>query len=105
MVGESCIIFLTHQRSVREYLSFFCVNFALRKVTVSKLNSIFDRPMCPACKHRLRLARISPGKRGFEERTFECSTCHRVDKISLPVDPLKTDAVGWLAGELKPPQQ
>jgi hypothetical protein len=52
----------------------------------------------------LRLARISPGKRGFEERTFECSTCHRIEKLSFAVDPMKTNAVGWLAGELKPPR-
>jgi len=47
------------------------------------------------------LGRISPGERGFEERTFECSTCHRIEKVSFPVDPMKTDAVGWLA-ELLP---
>jgi hypothetical protein len=51
----------------------------------------------------MSLARISPGKRGFEERTFECATCHRTEKLSFPVDPLKTDAVGWMASELKPP--
>jgi hypothetical protein len=66
--------------------------------------SINDRPMCPVCKHRMGLARISPGKRGFEERTFECSTCGRTDKISVPVDPMRSDAVGWLAGELRPPR-
>jgi hypothetical protein len=49
------------------------------------------------------LARISPGRRGFEERTFECSTCHRIEKMAFPVDPMKTDALGWLASELKPP--
>lgn len=63
-----------------------------------------ERPMCPVCKHRMGLARISPGARGFELRSFECSTCHRVEKVSLPVDPLKTDALGWLAGELRPPR-
>jgi hypothetical protein len=52
----------------------------------------------------MSLARVSPGARGFEERTFECSTCHRLKKVSVPVDPMKTDAVGWLAGELKPPR-
>jgi transcription elongation factor Elf1 len=67
-------------------------------------DSLSERPMCPVCKHRTALARISPGKRGFEERTFECSTCHRVEKISAAVDPMKTDALGWLAGELKPPR-
>lgn len=65
--------------------------------------SINERLMCPVCKHRMALARISPGEYGLEERTFECSTCGRTEKLSMPVDPLKTDAVGWLAGELKPP--
>ena len=63
-----------------------------------------ERPMCPTCKHRMGLARISPGKRGYEERTFECSTCHHLEKVCFDVDPLKTDAAGWLAGELKPPR-
>jgi hypothetical protein len=66
--------------------------------------SISERPMCPVCKHRMALVRISPGQRGFEERTFECSTCERTEVASFEVDPMKTDAVGWLAGELKPPQ-
>jgi hypothetical protein len=64
-----------------------------------------DRPMCQVCKHRMALARISPGgERGFEERTFECSTCGRTEKIFVAVDPMKSDAVGWLAGELRPPR-
>lgn len=63
-----------------------------------------ERPMCPVCKHRMALARISPGERGFEERTFECSTCERTEVVPFVVDQMKTDAVGWLAGELKPPQ-
>jgi uncharacterized protein YlaI len=62
------------------------------------------RPMCPVCKHRMALARISPGERGYEERTFQCATCERTEKISVAVDPMKNDAVGWLAGELKPPR-
>jgi hypothetical protein len=33
-----------------------------------------DRPMCQVCKHRMVLARISPGERGLDERTFECAT-------------------------------
>ena len=65
--------------------------------------SVLERPSCPTCKHRMGLARVSPGARGFEERTFECSTCQRVEKVSFPIDPQKTDALGWLAGELKPP--
>ena len=67
------------------------------------LRNIFERPSCPTCKHKMGLARIYPGQRCSEERTYECSTCHRIEKISFSVDPLKTDALGWLAGELKPP--
>lgn len=66
--------------------------------------SINLRPMCPKCKHRMALARVSPGKRGYEERTYECSTCERTEVVSFVVDPMKTDSVGWLAGELKPPR-
>jgi hypothetical protein len=62
-----------------------------------------DRPLCPTCKHRMGLGRISPGKRGYEERTFECATCHRTEKLSFSVDPMKPDAVGWRASELKLP--
>jgi hypothetical protein len=52
----------------------------------------------------MAFARISPGECGFEVRTFECSTCDRTELISTSVDPLKTDAVGWIAGELRPPR-
>jgi len=69
-----------------------------------RMSSIVERPVCLTCKHRMGLARISPGQRGFEERTFECRTCHRIEKISIAIDPLKTDAVGWLASELRPPR-
>jgi len=51
----------------------------------------------------MALAGISGAARGFEQRIFECATCHRTEKISFPVDPMKTDALGWLAGELRPP--
>jgi hypothetical protein len=64
-----------------------------------------DRPMCPTCKHRMGLARISPGERGYEQRTFECATCHRIGKLSFAVDPMKPDSVGWLASERKSPLQ
>ncbi|WP_420967091.1 response regulator [Bradyrhizobium sp. B120] len=62
------------------------------------------RPMCHVCKHRMALAWISAGERGFEESAFECSTCGRTEKISIEVDPMMSDAVGWLTGELKPPR-
>jgi hypothetical protein len=65
---------------------------------------VAERPTCPVCKHGMGLGRISPGQRGFEERTFECSTCLRFQKVLFPIDPMKTDAVGWLASEFSPPR-
>jgi hypothetical protein len=62
--------------------------------------SINERPMCPVCKHRMGLARISPGNRGFEDRTFECATCHRVEKVTFAIYPM-TD-VGSVDSGLKP---
>jgi hypothetical protein len=50
----------------------------------------------------MALGRVSPGERGFEDRRFECSTCERIERVSVAVDPMKTDAVGWLASELRP---
>jgi hypothetical protein len=67
-------------------------------------SSISERPSCPNCKHKMGLGRVSAGVRGFEERIFECHTCRRVEKVSFPIDPLKTDAIGWLASELRPPR-
>lgn len=75
-----------------------------RVVVMRSSGSIAERPMCPVCKHRMGLARISAGERGVEVRTFECATCHRTEKVSVAIDPLKTDAVGWLASELRPPR-
>ena len=63
-----------------------------------------ERPLCPACKHRMVLVRIFPGQRGIEGRIFECSTCERFETVAFAADPMKADVVGWLAGELKPPR-
>jgi len=51
----------------------------------------------------MELARISPGNRGFEDRTFECASCHRIEKISFAIDLMKT-GVGSVDSELKPPR-
>ncbi len=64
--------------------------------------SINERPMCPVCKHRMGLARISPGNRGFEDRTFECATCHRMEKVTFAIQPMTV--VGSVDSELKPPR-
>jgi hypothetical protein len=59
---------------------------------------------CPKCRTRMRLARISPGRTGFELRTFECAKCDHVEQIAIASDPMKSGAVGWFTGELQPPK-
>jgi hypothetical protein len=52
----------------------------------------------------MSLARIAPGPSGFDIRTFECSRCSHVQTMTVEADPMKTDAIRWLAGsDLKSP--
>ena len=43
---------------------------------------------------------VADGPKGFEQRTFKCSKCARTDTRMLAIDPLNSDALGWLSGEL-----
>ena len=45
----------------------------------------------------MTLARVSLGPAGFELRTFDCSSCHHVEKVAIASDPMKSGDVGWLA--------
>jgi hypothetical protein len=63
-----------------------------------------ERPPCAKCNTRMSLARIMPGPSGHDLRTFECSKCAHVHKEMVATDPMNSDKVGWLAGELKPPE-
>jgi hypothetical protein len=49
------------------------------------------------------LSKLEAGPAGFDYRTFECQRCGRVETVVISSDPMKSDAQGWLAGELKPP--
>jgi hypothetical protein len=40
------------------------------------------------------------GPEGFEQYTFECNRCGLRDVKIVASDPLKSDAVGWVSGEL-----
>jgi hypothetical protein len=53
-----------------------------------------ERPTCPGCGANLILA-LPPGGKG--PRSFQCFECDRPD-------PLETDAVKWITGELRPPE-
>jgi DNA-directed RNA polymerase subunit M/transcription elongation factor TFIIS len=59
---------------------------------------------CPKCRqHRMLLARLGAGPSGFANATFECQKCGYVRSTTLSGDPMSSDALGWLASELKPP--
>jgi hypothetical protein len=52
----------------------------------------------------MNLARIMPGPKGYDLRNFECAKCVHVVTVTVATDPMMSDKVGWLAGELKPPE-
>jgi putative SOS response-associated peptidase YedK len=50
------------------------------------------------------LQRIIPARSSFEHWTLRCTTCGNVHQAQVHIDPMKSDAQGWLRGELAPPQ-
>jgi hypothetical protein len=61
------------------------------------------RPRCPDCQTRMITIAIAAGPEGFERRTFECRKCGHVETGMVASDPLKSDAAGWTASELRRP--
>ncbi|SDT44123.1 response regulator [Bradyrhizobium canariense] len=61
------------------------------------------RAYCPNCRSEMMLSRILPTRTALDLRTFECGKCAHVEKIIVEVDPIKSHALGWLLGELRPP--
>ena len=47
---------------------------------------------------------VSDRPEGLEQRTFECKQCGHTDTRTVVYDPLKSNAVGWIEGELRPPR-
>jgi hypothetical protein len=52
----------------------------------------------------MALTRTVPGPKGDELRSFECAKCERALTVSIARDPMRSDKMGWIAGELKPPE-
>ncbi len=62
-----------------------------------------ERARCSRCQTRMMLERVSAGPIGFEHRLFECPKCDQVEIRVIASDPLKSNSIGWLAGELRTP--
>jgi hypothetical protein len=61
------------------------------------------RPHCPSCQSEMALSRVLPRRATLDLRTFECGKCGHVEKVVADIDPMKSNALGWLLGELRPP--
>jgi hypothetical protein len=63
-----------------------------------------ERPRCPTCnRNRMLLSKLEAGPAGFDYRIFECRKCGRIETTVVLSDPMTSDALGWLASELRPP--
>lgn len=66
--------------------------------------TMIERPRCPKCQIRMMLVGVEPSFGGPDLRIFECPKCE-LEYKALAEDPMKSNrAVGWLKGELRPPE-
>jgi hypothetical protein len=63
-----------------------------------------ERPLCPKCQERMNLARIMPGPKGYDLRNFECDKCDHVITVTVAIDPMHSNVLRWLEGDLRPPR-
>ncbi len=49
------------------------------------------------------LSKLESESSGPASRTFECQKCGYVSTTVVSSDPMTSDALGWLASELRPP--
>jgi transposase-like protein len=61
---------------------------------------VFERPLCPKCKTQMMLARIAPGRTGFELQSFDCPKCSHELTTEVPEQDPLDKLKGWLFGEL-----
>jgi hypothetical protein len=61
------------------------------------------RPRCPNCQSEMMLARIVPSRAALDLRAFERGKGADVERVVVEVDPMKSHVLGWLLGELRPP--
>ena len=58
------------------------------------------RPTCARCSVLMEAISAEAGLEGFESYTFECNHCGLRDVKIVASDPMKSDAIGWVSGEL-----
>ena len=58
---------------------------------------------CLVCQSSMEVQRLDEARMGFEHLTLRCTRCGHIDQVQMSTDPLKSDASGWMTGELRPP--
>jgi len=58
---------------------------------------------CLVCRSPMEVQRITEARAGFEHWTLRCTRCGRIEQAQVNTDPLKSEALGWTEGELRPP--
>jgi uncharacterized C2H2 Zn-finger protein len=61
------------------------------------------RRRCVVCQSPMEVQRIVEARAGFEHWTLRCPRCGHIGQVQMSTDPLKSDASGWMTGELRPP--
>ena len=61
------------------------------------------RPRCPSCGLGRMRSRISLLPRLVDLRMCECVACGKEFKAPDPTDPVTSDVLGWLSGDLRAP--
>jgi hypothetical protein len=75
----------------------------MRRISLTDvLLTPIERPRCGRCGTRMLLARITPQQNGSEQRMFECTKCGFIE-TKVVADPLKSDPVKRLTGNVRPP--
>ena len=58
---------------------------------------------CLVCQSPMEVQRITAAHTGLEHWTLRCIRCGRIDQVQMDTDPLKSEALRWIEGELRSP--
>jgi RNase P subunit RPR2 len=61
------------------------------------------RPRCPRCQAPSLVQRATAGRSGFEHWSLKCSSCGHIHEAQVHVDPMTSEAAGWVSSELRSP--
>jgi hypothetical protein len=65
---------------------------------------LLEHPPCPKCTTRMMPARIMPGSKGWDIRSFECRKCTYIHVITVATDPMQSESARSLNAGLSAPK-